>query len=358
MTHEDKKSDRIFDPYQSTITVCLNYLISLLIHFLAYTFFGSCKFTLKSYCNDPKFLDRYAWANSADPDRSSLIRVYTVCLLSKKSGISIYRENCFSRFTINAASQPLFWVSERGPAWLQKYWLMNKIAEILFCSSFGLWKAQLCPSTKWFICERTNYLLNDKLFVNLSKDKFLWPNIPGLCKEKSEYPATGHGYKCWCCGALAAISLMTDNTSWLLKKPSKYGRLPLLETISSLSSARCAPFWGKVSGVTGKLHGCDWNLSPDVTDSFTWRYWTVSPDVTGPYHLRLLNRITWCYWTVWPGVTGPYHLTLLGSFTCHYWTYRTVSPCVTETYHLTLQDSNRAVQYATTNSLICDCFLK
>ena len=32
------------------------------------------------YRNEPKFLDRYAWANSADPDqRSSLIRVYTVC---------------------------------------------------------------------------------------------------------------------------------------------------------------------------------------------------------------------------------------------------------------------------------------
>ena len=29
-----------------------------------------------AYHNDPKFLDRYAWANSADPD---LIRVYTVC---------------------------------------------------------------------------------------------------------------------------------------------------------------------------------------------------------------------------------------------------------------------------------------
>ena len=32
------------------------------------------------YRNDPKFSDRYAWANSADPDqRSSLIRVYAVC---------------------------------------------------------------------------------------------------------------------------------------------------------------------------------------------------------------------------------------------------------------------------------------
>ena len=36
-----------------------------------------------SYRNDPKFSDRYAWANNVDPDqtapRSSLIRVYTVC---------------------------------------------------------------------------------------------------------------------------------------------------------------------------------------------------------------------------------------------------------------------------------------
>ena len=35
------------------------------------------------YRNDPKFSDRQAWANSADPDqtapRNSLIRVYTVC---------------------------------------------------------------------------------------------------------------------------------------------------------------------------------------------------------------------------------------------------------------------------------------
>ena len=36
------------------------------------------------YRNDPKFSDRYAWANSSDPDQtaplgSSLIRVYTVC---------------------------------------------------------------------------------------------------------------------------------------------------------------------------------------------------------------------------------------------------------------------------------------
>ena len=30
------------------------------------------------YRNDPKFSDKYAWANSADPDQSSLIRVYTV----------------------------------------------------------------------------------------------------------------------------------------------------------------------------------------------------------------------------------------------------------------------------------------
>ena len=31
------------------------------------------------YRNDPKFSDRLIWANSADPVRSSLIRVFTVC---------------------------------------------------------------------------------------------------------------------------------------------------------------------------------------------------------------------------------------------------------------------------------------
>ena len=30
------------------------------------------------YRNDPKFSDRYAWANSADPDQTAP-RVYTVC---------------------------------------------------------------------------------------------------------------------------------------------------------------------------------------------------------------------------------------------------------------------------------------
>ena len=33
----------------------------------------------QNYHNVPKFSDRHVWANSADPDRSSLIRVYTVC---------------------------------------------------------------------------------------------------------------------------------------------------------------------------------------------------------------------------------------------------------------------------------------
>ena len=45
--------------------------------------FRACsKFQLLMYRNDPKFSDRYACANSADPDQtapSSLIRVYTVC---------------------------------------------------------------------------------------------------------------------------------------------------------------------------------------------------------------------------------------------------------------------------------------
>ena len=34
----------------------------------------------KNYLNDPKFLDRQVWANTADPNqRSSLIRVRTIC---------------------------------------------------------------------------------------------------------------------------------------------------------------------------------------------------------------------------------------------------------------------------------------
>ena len=114
------------------------------------------------------------------------------------------------------------------------------------------------------------------------------------------------------------------------------------------------------NGVTETYHLTSLTVSHGVTepyhltllDSFTWRYWTVSPDVTGQFHLALLNCITWCYWTASPGVTGPYHLTwrfhlsllnLLDSFTMRYWNLS-----------LTLHDSNRAVQYATTNSLICD----
>ena len=34
----------------------------------------------QKYRNDPKFSDRYTWANSADPDQTAPpIRVYTVC---------------------------------------------------------------------------------------------------------------------------------------------------------------------------------------------------------------------------------------------------------------------------------------
>ena len=33
----------------------------------------------RTYRNDPKFSDRHTWANSADPDQTALIRVYTVC---------------------------------------------------------------------------------------------------------------------------------------------------------------------------------------------------------------------------------------------------------------------------------------
>ena len=117
-----------------------------------------------------------------------------------------------------------------------------------------------------------------------------------------------------------------------------------------------------LNGVNETYHLTSLTVSPGVTepyhltlldpyhlallDRITWRYWTVS--------LALLNNIAWCYWTLSPDVTGQFHLSLLnllGSF----WT---VSPCVTETYHQTLQDSDWAVHYAMTNSLICDCFLK
>ena len=69
---------------------------------------------------------------------------------------------------------------------------------------------------------------------------------------------------------------------------------------------------------------------------------SVSPGVTEPDHLTLLDSFTWRYWTVSPDVTGQFHLALLKS-----------SHDVVR-----VQDSNRAVQYATTNPLNCDCFLK
>ena len=104
-----------------------------------------------------------------------------------------------------------------------------------------------------------------------------------------------------------------------------------------------------------------------VTDSFTWRYWIVSPGVTGPYHLALLGSFTWRYWTVSPDVTGQFHLALLDRITWRYWTVSLVITEPTGQFHLALlkpitwcliQDCNRTVQYATTKSLICDCFLK
>ena len=124
-------------------------------------------------------------------------------------------------------------------------------------------------------------------------------------------------------------------TSWLLKE-AKFGRSPLIETtIPSLSSARCAPFWEKVSGVTGQLNGMS-ETSPDVTYSFTWHYWTVSPGVNGPYHLTLLDSFTWRYWTASPDVTRQFHLALLDRITWRYWT---VSLVITEPHHLMLLDS-------------------
>ena len=44
-------------------------------HFLVLSWGGS----IYEYHNYPKFADRQVWENSVDPDRSNLIRVYTVC---------------------------------------------------------------------------------------------------------------------------------------------------------------------------------------------------------------------------------------------------------------------------------------
>ena len=38
--------------------------------FVVVSFLKLLKSVLK-YCNDPKFSDRYAWANSADPDQTA-----------------------------------------------------------------------------------------------------------------------------------------------------------------------------------------------------------------------------------------------------------------------------------------------
>ena len=66
----------------------------------------------KYYCNDSKFSDRYAWANSADPDQTapSLIRVYTFChsvciVWTHYSMVEPHSSN-FRVITTN------FWVSE------------------------------------------------------------------------------------------------------------------------------------------------------------------------------------------------------------------------------------------------------
>ena len=102
-----------------------------------------------------------------------------------------------------------------------------------------------------------------------------------------------------------------------------------------------------------------WQFHLALLNHIAWRYWTVSPGVTGPYHLTLLDSFTWRYWTASPDVTGQFHLTLLDRITWRYWTVSLVITeltgkfhLATETYHLILQESNWAVQYATTNSLM------
>ena len=105
-----------------------------------------------------------------------------------------------------------------------------------------------------------------------------------------------------------------------------------------------------------------WQFHLALLNRITWRYWTVLPGVTGPYHLTLLDSFTWPYWTASPDVTGQFHLALLDRITWRYWAVSLVMTepigqfplAILKPIYLTLQDSNRAVQYATANSLICD----
>ena len=105
-----------------------------------------------------------------------------------------------------------------------------------------------------------------------------------------------------------------------------------------------------------------WQFHLALLNRISWHYWTVLPGVTGPYHLTLLDSFTWRYWTVSPDVTGQFHLALLDRITWRYWAVSLVMTepigqfrlALLKPIYLTLQDSNRAVQYATTNSLICD----
>ena len=79
---------------------------------------------LNDYRNVPKFSDRYAWANSADPDqRSSLIRVYTVChsvciVWTHYSMVEPHSSN-FRVITTNFLGVRIF----RNLRYLQKTWL-------------------------------------------------------------------------------------------------------------------------------------------------------------------------------------------------------------------------------------------
>ena len=83
------------------------------------------------YRNDPKFSDRYAWANSADPDQTApLIRVYTVChsvcivwthyamvephssnfrvIITNFLGVRVFRSFCLMPFAFRVGHAMLF----------------------------------------------------------------------------------------------------------------------------------------------------------------------------------------------------------------------------------------------------------
>ena len=182
------------------------------------------------YCNDPKFLDRYAWANCADPDqtapwgkfenlgskslqisvKNSLIMPYD---LKEQSDLGLHcLPFCLHRLDSILYSrilewlQQIFWVSEYLGN-LQYFGYQNSRAEashihskilglcwprLSFCT-VKIWKSKCCNSPKnWTVCfyhmvmdpKDTDGMLNSVDLIRLQSDLGLQhtvcPDLSGI----------------------------------------------------------------------------------------------------------------------------------------------------------------------------------